>query len=892
MGPTFIGEGQEVHEPPLMPGTEWANEFEWAIEMLWDGNIREHQTQLCEAGGYNRRNNRGDSWRGPDDEMNTREEGLADFIMPDWTEGETVEYAGHPGAVVLHGVTQHPDGSLSLSFAEPYEEIEYRMWSYTGRLIDEITVPWIPYPLGADARIPQPSLGEVEWSYYMFQIRGKEDIAICLADCGPTLPVSPVPPGGEVPVVPPTRDPLLPEPQLGTVKGDGERVWSNTITEILFLAPDLPGDDGGPALTEDMFFYNPDTGMVEFSDSLLGKEFRAWLTSGRRPADGLLEWRTYNGPFHIREIEPEAYSERGRFEEWGLYSFEVREAGGGGYLYSPIVSVRFAFTDPEERRGYVDEDFVNHEVDNAVVEWDHELLEIDAYMKTVCNWVLRQPGAGGRSTLVICDNVLPFAEFVDGDVLHPGTPVELLGSMGRNTPGSSFSALVTSVEEPKTLIVVVKPTLSVGYVGKEGPDRALCIDAPGMDPALRPIPVGPDGPLYSLPPCDGPVSGGITKKGDVAAPVTPGATVTPQRRPAAPTGPTPGSGPGSVGLGSASRPGYTLTSDDDACSLTGEEKASLAMGQISGNELGPNGLRAWWRGAPGAIYYCLVVTNPSGGLGGSPPDGWKVPDHLAWIGLDSYQVMVSGLGGLVANGQYDVQVRAIDAAGDHGPLSRAVRIRTYPHDELGAVTDVRVVEYLEVLGYGAVRVYWGPAPGHYPGRYLVEGKDRIKVEWRESGGTYSEANTAWYGFYSNAPVVAFWYVTVGGLEPGETYDFRVTPYRINMPDGDPAEGTRTLSPLSAPSAPVLSSITVGQHYITLGVTLERAVDNLVLGLTNPNGFYTEFDEGRKYLTSLLSVPRTAPGEACFKARGSVGSGASALTGPWSEEVCVTVPPRS
>ena len=327
------------------------------------------------------------------------------------------------------------------------------------------------------------------------------------------------------------------------------------------------------------------------------------------------------------------------------------------------------------------------------------------------------------------------------------------------------------------------------------------------------------------------------------------------------------------------------------CTATGTLKSSLAVTGLNGQEIGPTKLDMWWNRTPEAYNYCIRIkhANPASvpaGVGEFPEQGWAVSISTSWRHMNTHGAEIGGddFSGFYAGGSFVVTVQGIDIDGNYGPADTHT-METHHSAELGAVRNLRAFErsYSET---GQVSLQWDAAPGQ-PQHMQWHDSDSYILEWREDGQQYSPERTK----YSSQGSGNFFFKPPFGmstpvLTPDTNYHFRVTPRRINMPDGDPAEvfyRTRALGPATITIGKV--DVT-GKVWMTVYVATDRSIQQMLISVRWENGQVMEYTTEGGGWSWLERISMPPPGEICVKVLGVVGAGEDAVTGQWSDETCV------
>ena len=329
------------------------------------------------------------------------------------------------------------------------------------------------------------------------------------------------------------------------------------------------------------------------------------------------------------------------------------------------------------------------------------------------------------------------------------------------------------------------------------------------------------------------------------------------------------------------------------CDATGSLDSSLAITYVYGEERGPTTLNVSWSRVPTAQKYCIHIqhSDPSTvpeGVAEFPEEGWTVWAHESFINIDASGAEIGGddFPGFYAGGEYLVTVQAIDDYGNYGPATSGA-LQTHQYKELGAVQNAAVYEDLFTLT-GKVAVRWDAAPGQ-PKILQWRGEDDVIVEWREDGQDYSPERTVsmyYAAAYEGAPFVAY----TPRLTPDTNYTFRITPKRINMPDGDPVEVVYRIRKLGPPTVNIRRLEFTGIHWLSIFLESDRALDTTLVSVRLESGQVMEYSNERGSYRWVFNITMQPPGETCVKVTGIVGIGEDAVTGQWSDETCIEKQP--
>ena len=332
------------------------------------------------------------------------------------------------------------------------------------------------------------------------------------------------------------------------------------------------------------------------------------------------------------------------------------------------------------------------------------------------------------------------------------------------------------------------------------------------------------------------------------------------------------------------------------CTATGILKNSLAVKGLHGQEIGPTNLDMWWKGTPQAYKYCMRIhhANPAivpDGVGEFPEQGWAVSISTSWRSLDHYGAEIGGddFPGFYPGGSFVVTVQAIDSDGNYGPADSHT-IKTHHSAELGAVQNLRAFER-SYAKTGHVSLRWDAAPGQ-PQKTQWHGVDSYIIEWREGHQEYSperSKNTGDFNYgnyWNDAPF--------GGgtpvLKADTLYYIRVTPQRINMPDGDPAEVVYRTRSFGPATVTIRELEVTSKVWMYVYVATDRSIQQMLISVRSGDGYVMEYttDGGGSDWLETVGLPPV--GEICVKVLGVVGTGEDAVTGQWSDETCVVRQP--
>ena len=169
--------------------------------------------------------------------------------------------------------------------------------------------------------------------------------------------------------------------------------------------------------------------------------------------------------------------------------------------------------------------------------------------------------------------------------------------------------------------------------------------------------------------------------------------------------------------------------------------------------------------------------------------------------------------------------------------------------------------------------------------------DSYIIEWREEHQEYSperSKNTgeSFNNYWTTAPFGS----STPVLKADTLHYIRVTPQRINMPDGDPAEvsyRTRSFGPATVTIRKVEVTSAVWMYVY---VETDRSIQQMLISVRSGDGQvreYTTDGGGSNWLETIYLPP---PGEICVKVLGVVGTDEDAVTGQWSDETCIVRQP--
>ena len=332
--------------------------------------------------------------------------------------------------------------------------------------------------------------------------------------------------------------------------------------------------------------------------------------------------------------------------------------------------------------------------------------------------------------------------------------------------------------------------------------------------------------------------------------------------------------------------GYHVGAGETATEPTGSEEISLEVDYLMLDEVGPYHVLAWWPTVQGAQHFRVVVEaqgTPRAGAGTLPAAGWKVPYGASYAGR-MHSIVFGGEGtGLWPGGTYQVRVQAIGPNGDYGPMSEAKTVTTYHATELGAVTNIRASERQGGQA-GFVTINWDRSPGQDSS--LRDRQDSVVVQYKKAGESYIASRTARvdrHGGGLRTPLKAF----TPRLEQSTEYCFRITPKRVNMPDGEPAELCYTTRELQPPPKPTIENIERSGGWLAINFKTNVVFDSVKVLLTAEGNTMTRTieEEGYAYSSYIRIGAIPTNRSYCIQLTGFVGDGASKLEGEPSDEVC-------
>ncbi len=359
------------------------------------------------------------------------------------------------------------------------------------------------------------------------------------------------------------------------------------------------------------------------------------------------------------------------------------------------------------------------------------------------------------------------------------------------------------------------------------------------------------------------------------------------------SGGTLGSGSGGSSGGGGNSGGgskHQVGAGDTASAPSGALDNNLAISYLMGHEKGPYHLTLWWPTVQGARSYRILIehTQPlRPGASPFPAEGYSVGYsetyrgrmHYTDLGGESYGTFWPGV-------TVKVRVQAVGEGGNYGPPSGEVRITTHPYAELGAVQNLAASEYASTANPpGFVKVTWTKAPGQHATLWRRFGEGAV-ILYKKDGEAYSQSRQARMAWDANMSRTPF-HATTPRLEPGTRYCFQVTPFRANMPDGEPAETCYTTQTIEAPGAPEITGIERDGAYMDIRWDSDAVFDAVKLKFTSTQGDIdaTVDEEGYQYGGYVRWGALPTGRKYCVSIAGVVGAGAGAQQGPFSEEVC-------
>ena len=262
------------------------------------------------------------------------------------------------------------------------------------------------------------------------------------------------------------------------------------------------------------------------------------------------------------------------------------------------------------------------------------------------------------------------------------------------------------------------------------------------------------------------------------------------------------------------------------------------------------------------------------GLGGN--GGWS---HWAQIGGDDFD-------GLAPGRIYRVTIQHIERNGNYGPVLDAGVITTNPLEQLGPVVNPIVTDSVRSI-LGRVGVSWHRGAGH--GDYLdLEAGETVTVEWRLEPEDYSAERVVEPHRCTSSQACGPRYSTgVSDLEPDTVYVFRITPKAPNLADGQATEITfRTRAP-SAPPALELREAYFSRISLKLKVVSYAGIEQMkVYVQSGADERVITTDGGVFDWLADVHIPFWGR-ENCITVAGISGTGAAAIEGDQSNEICVT-----